>query len=212
MTGPLKVSVQTQGVTAMLGRVPRAVERELHNAFRKTADAHIGRMRMKMRAGGGSVTTRSGRLYGSFQRDIRRDKTLKGLRMRLFSAGVPYADIQERGGIIRPRPPRKFLAIPTDDNLTASGVARIAMNPRDYDPGRKKTFVLRLKSSGKLYIVERMADGSLKFMWRLVSQVRIRGRLGWFDTWRNSQIYLGILVREGLRKALGSASTKGGAS
>lgn len=209
MTRPLRVTVSTAGAEIVLRRTPKLLERELHAAFRKTADAHIGRMRIKMRAGGGSVTTRTGRLYGSLQKEIRRDGRVGGLRMRMFSAGVPYADIQERGGIVRPRPPRKFLAIPTDDNLTASGVARIAMNPRDYDPGRKKTFVLRLKSSGRLYIVERMVDGSIKFLWRLVSQVRIRGRLGWFDTWRNSQILMGALIRQGVKRALDAAVRKG---
>lgn len=207
-----RATVNVSGAQRVLGKLPSKVEAGVYSAFSQTANHHIGRMRIRMRAGGGSVTTRSGKLQGSFQREIRRTGKLGDLSMRLFSAGVSYATIQEHGGVVRPNPPRKYLAVPTDDNRTSGGVARLSMSPSEYDPGRTKTFILRLKSGG-LYIVERRGN-DLAFLWRLVRSVRITGRLGWFDLWRtSSRIFLGIKLREALAKATGeaAAASKGGA-
>jgi hypothetical protein len=177
-----KVSTNAASLAKTLERIPTRLERELYPTLNRWGREHIARMGQRMRAGGtaDSVKTRTGLLRGSFQHEVRRGGGLGNLRLRVFSAGVKYADIQERGGIVRPTK-AKFLAIPQPAVKTASGVARYA-SPRSY-PG--ETFVFRSKKGG-LWVAEKKGKrGKVVLLWHLVKSVRIKGRLGWFDTWRS---------------------------
>ena len=77
---------------------------------------------------------------------------------------VPYAAIQEFGGIIRPKR-AQFLTIPLLERLRG-------VKARSFRPS--KTFVL--ETGNKLFIVERTDSGDLIFLWRLVKSVRIKGK------------------------------------
>lgn len=195
------VKTNAASIARMLDRIPTRIEVEIHRAMTAWGNDHLVRMRRRMRADGESMSVRSrtGLLFGSFQKEIRRAGGLGGLRMRMFSAGVKYADIQEHGGIVRPKK-GKFLAIPQSPVKTPAGVARYR-SPRDY-PG--PTFVMRDKK-GRLWIAGKVRSGAadnrfvgplqrgkgkrreeIRFLWLLVKSVRIKGRLGWFDTWRGA--------------------------
>lgn len=194
----IQVRTNAKSVARFLDRVPSRLEHHMHRALSTWAEEHFRRMTEKMRSGvaNDSVKTRTGLLRGSFQREIRRAGGLGGLRLKVFSAGVKYADIQEHGGIVRPKK-AKFLAIPQPAVKTPSGVARYA-SPRNY-PG--ETFVFRSKKGG-LWIAEKKGD-KIRLLWHLVRSVRIKGRLGWFDTWRS-----GAERRRGQLEALAAQAIK----
>jgi hypothetical protein len=194
------VTTNAAELSKMLQRIPSAVEVELHRAMTAWGNDHLVRMRRRMRADGeaDSVRSRTGLLFGSFQKEIRRAGGLGGLRLKMFSAGVKYADIQERGGIIRPKK-AKYLAIPTPAVKTPAGVARYK-SPRDY-PG--ETYVWRSKR-GSLWIAE-SKDGKVRLLWHLVKSVRIKGRLGWFDTWRGAAGLRRDMLKAAAARALRAA-------
>ena len=49
-----------------------------------------------------------------------------GVLLACFATGVPYANVQEYGALIKPTGGRKFLTIPIEDNLTRAGVPKYA--------------------------------------------------------------------------------------
>ena len=120
------VKVDTTGVKRLLGRFDRNVDAIIFRETRKAADEFLNRMRARARGAEGSgLRVRTGRLRQSFNKVLTR-KPRGGVILVLYSAGTSYANLQEFGGIVRPKPPRKFLTIPIEDNLTKAGVPKYA--------------------------------------------------------------------------------------
>ena len=204
-------SANSSGVQRKLAKFGIALERNLYTALRKMATGHLGRMRNRMKAGAGGVQTRTGRLFDSFTYRIDRGGGLGGLKMRLFSAGVPHANLQEHGGTIRPKPPRKFLTIPLAPMKTAAGVTRSTAAALRLDKSRN-TFVLR-SDSGKLYIAEQRSVGrgkykqnDIQFLFRLVPSVTVKGNLGWLATWRGAKEERDALIQQAVAASVAEAS------
>ena len=174
---------QTTRLAGILGKMPTVVERRMFNALRQVGDAHLAEMRLRLRADSASgIRTRSGALRQSFGKRIERTGETSGLRMFLFSAGVPYAEIHEFGGTITPKNVT-FLTIPLEDNLTPAGVPRFPSAKALRDDPAHKTFVFKGPRTGNLFIVEKQGD-DLKFLWRLARMATIPARLGWRATWK----------------------------
>lgn len=190
--------VQSERLIRVLGRIPTAVERRLADAQVRMAEEHITTMKMRMRrgdVGDGLVRTRSGLLARSFTKEQRRSGGIGGLRTRVFSAGVKYADIQERGGVIKPTK-SKFLTIPMPAIMLGTGIVKgqYSGGARAYGNSGAFTFLYRSKDGKGLYIAEVQAKGSgknrqgvLTLLWKLVRSVTIKGNLGWYATWKRAQ-------------------------
>lgn len=184
----VEVKTSDEGLRRLFGRLPSIVESELANAQKRMANEHVESMSRRMRGDGdGLVKTRTGFLRDRFTSETRRLGGIGGVRTRVFVAGVKYADIQERGGTIRPRN-KKFLTVPMDAIKTAGGAIKgqYAGGAGEY---RKtgKTFVWR-NALGGAFIAEKLDNGKgLRLLWKLVKQVRIPGNLGWYATWRKAE-------------------------
>lgn len=158
MTSSIEINVDD--VRRALARAPAAMHRHAKRALVDDARRFQGLMLERFRADKpgqyGLLHTRTGRLKQSVGYDVRGD-TLETLEERVFSAGVPYADIQEFGGTIRPIPPRHYLTIPLPANLTGALVARepSARALREREPGR--TFIAETKK-GTLLIGRRLDE------------------------------------------------------
>lgn len=206
----INLQVLDAKVAKLLGRIPTALESELASAMVEMGSDHISQMGTRMARGrigpaigGGLVRTRSGALRRSFQREMRRSGGIGGLSTKLFSAGNPYANIQEFGGTITPKRAQN-LAVPVHPSLfTASGVARYA-SPRMY-PG--KTAVVKTPKGG-LWIVARKGkgkDAKTLWLWKLVKSVTLSGGLGWFDTWRHDRNRRAERIRVAGQRAIARA-------
>lgn len=124
-----------------LGQLPQLVNRKL-NELALDAEVHAKNL--------APVHT------GALRRSIRGQ--VKGLAVQL-TATVPYAQIQEEGGVIYGRP---WLTVPLRE--------AVRLGPRARDDG--SLFPIRLRD-GRLFLVSRNGD-RLDFRWRLVRQVRIK--------------------------------------
>lgn len=203
----LNFKLDTKRTQEVLRRVPSRLEVELHGALEQFAQLQLRNMALRMKTGirtgfGQQTQNLTGMLGRSFTYVTRRTGQLGGLSTRVFSAGVKYAEIQERGGVVRAKS-RKFLAIPQAAVKTPAGVPRYA-SPRHY-PG--KTFVMR-DDRGRLWIVEKKGKGKterLEFLWQLVKQVRIRGNLNWFRQWRQDANSRRAILSAATKRALASA-------
>lgn len=183
--------------------MPQRMHAEFDRAFADWGEDWRGSMLERFRGSTGELTTRTGALKRSLGAKLSGTGSAD-LKLRLTSGGVPYARIQEQGGIIRPVKAR-FLAIPLEANKTAAGVARYP-SPRAFissHPGQ--TFFLRT-DQGKLLLMwknptaaarksARTGKGEAVPLWLLVRQVELSGpkaptktapsRLGFFDTWKH---------------------------
>ena len=193
-------------IKALLSKAPN----ELRDAYaRKMAvDGREWEERMHSRLNT-VLKRRSGRLSQSISsRVLGAGGPLAQLKMRGVSAGAPYAHAHEFGATIKPKKPGGALTIPTDDNLTPAGQPRYPSARALFEQDPANTFILRLKSSGKAYIVRRTAD-DLKFLWRLEREVTLPARMGFFETWRRlrptRERRHARALAEALRKAKGAA-------
>lgn len=174
MVASIKVDVRS--VNAALRKLPDVITARARKSLTDSGNEFVGAM-FKSFGTPGRNRSRSGLLRGSIQFVVEGAK-FDDLRLVVYSAGVVYANLQEHGGTVRPKPPLKYLAIPIDDNLTPAGVATY---PSAKALRGKGTFVLRLKSGG-LYIVRREGD-DLKFLFKLVRSATVPPRLGFRKTW-----------------------------
>jgi hypothetical protein len=188
-------------------------------AFRAGAEKALNQSGLKMLDlmaqrlnGGGKVQSRTGRLRDSFDYVI--GEKGDNLMLKIYSAGVPYAEVQELGtkvtGPIRPRN-SKYLTIPLDDAKTGMGIARgSARSFRD-------TFVLNLgtrsntpsdmRGVGSMFIVQESRQG-LKWLFMLRKRVELPGGLGFFYTWiTRGRPDLQKRMRRVLREVLGKKKT-----
>lgn len=163
------VDVQLERLSRGLARGTLVASRIFQGKLRvaTTAGPVIGRTGTLARSWGTSpVEVRAGGTRGGA---ISADKKKGGAR-------VPYADILDKGGVVRPEHGR-FLAIPIFDAVTPKGVTRAAFadGPRAA-PGRlgRAMFFFRGKS-GSLYFGAQY-QRKLKAFYVLKPQVRIEGR------------------------------------
>lgn len=169
-----------QELSKALRQAPGAIARRLAPAFRLSGEEFKGKMRLRF-TGRPGLFTRTGFLHASIGYEVSGDGNLDALTLRAFSAGTKYARLQEKGGTIRPVK-AKYLTIPIEDNLTAAGVPRYPSAAALMAQG--DTFVFKAKTGG-LYIVRRGNSGELEFLWKLVKQVTVPPRLGFFSTWKD---------------------------
>lgn len=187
----IDVKTNADRVARVLGRIPTAVEKHLAVAQVRMAEDQITTMKLRMRRGDvgeGLVRTRSGFLSRSFNREQRRSGGVGGLRTRVFSTGAPYADIQERGGVIRPVK-RKFLTVPMDAIKNAAGniKGKYSGGAGRYRDSGTATFVWR-NALGGAFIAEKLENGKgIRLLWKLVRSVTIKGNLGWYATWKRAE-------------------------
>lgn len=203
----VSANVQTESVQRLLKRMPSAVEVQLAVGMKRMANEHIATMTRRMTAAGdGLVKTRTGFMRDRFTSETRQAGGIGNLRTRVFVAGVKYADVQEFGGVIKPRL-RKFLTIPMDAIKTAGGAIKgqYAGGAGEY---RKtgKSFVWR-NALGGAFIAEKSKNGkSLVLLWKLVRSVKIPGNLGWYKTWRGGEDDRRAILRSVGRRAIEKAA------
>lgn len=200
----VSIKISDERLRELFGRLPSSLEREMAAAQIEMGERQIASVKDKMRMADGLVRTRTGLLARGMARDQRRTGSLGQLRTRVFVAGVKYAETQEYGATIRPKR-KRYLTIPMDSIKTAAGaiVGKYASGAGAYGKSSKGTFVLRLAHG--LFIAEREGKGRnsrLKLLWRLVKQVVVPGNLGWFSTWRKSDVKRRDVLRRAAQRAL----------
>lgn len=209
---------------ALLNVVRPAMADGLSRGLDRSARLWDRAMQQRMRRKGGNSTFGSppgtiGRRTGSLARSLNFrvqrgfDKKLSSVRLVLFTAGVPYARVQEYGAVIRPRR-AKHLTIPGKANLTAAGVAR---------KGSARSWFREFERTGDVAVVpSKTHRGTLVVLWRktrrskwqhwwtLVKQVTIKGpkttgdksRLGFRDTWDSQQDERAALIQREVQAAI----------
>lgn len=226
-------TVDSRKVQGALKRAPALMLRECRNGLRRigrdfTTRMITARFRGYDGTSGGAIQNRSGLLRRSFGHEVD-GKKLEDLKLRVFSAGVKYANLQEYGGTIRPKPPRKYLTIPLPENLTGAGVPRYpsAASLR-HDPREEGgTFIFKSKK-GNLLIAQKLSrklgatvlsgrgkdakvkrvkykEGDIRLLWVLKRSVKIEGRLGFRSTWAGQSGYrrrtLGAALDSAIKEA-----------
>lgn len=192
-----RLAVQKRSIRRIrdvVGNLDRSAVAELRKVLQNEGDrfvtAMVRRTRAPLKTGRNTnrtIHSRTGALRRSFGREVVGNK-LERLRLKVFSAGVKYATVQEFGATITPKNAR-YLTIPLPPNQTPAGVtrksARTVISEGGYFYESKK---------GNLLIAD--ASGENQFV--LKDEVRIPGRLGFFKTWER-----GARARRGrLRRAL----------
>jgi len=144
--------------------------------------------------------------------------TFSDLELRVFSAGLKYANLQEYGGTVRPVN-SKYLAIPLPAALDKRGTP-LKKSPRDY-PDAFLLMTGNVKSRGVQLYIARIKEKAppkrkskkapqpdkLEFLYLLRRSVKIPPRLGFRKTWnglgqsRIRRIRAGF--QRGLREAFG---------
>jgi hypothetical protein len=195
----------------------RAMERrgkelgkDLESAAELAAQSFLAKLAQRMTTG--PVQSRTGRLRDSFDYNVDRKGTnqkKQKLRLTIFSAGVPYANMREYGtaglpgGVLRPRR-AKFLTIPLRAAMTAVGVtrgsARMFTDAFFVNLGKAKAKP-DMKQHGAIYLV-RPAGAKLEWLFELRKEVRQEGGLGFFDLWEDEgQKQLILRLRKAVQKA-----------
>jgi hypothetical protein len=197
-------------------KMPEKMHAQFGKAFVDWGEQWRGTMLERFRGGEGALHTRSGDLKRSLGAKVSGAGSAD-LKLRLVSGGIPYARLQEYGGIVRPVR-AKFLAIPLDANKTASGQARYP-SPRQFiasHPGETfflrsgSTLLLMWKSPSRAAARSSGTGKGAVPLWLFVKQVELPGpkaptkqsasRLGFFDTWkgmaRDRRVTLQKIARE----------------
>lgn len=191
-------------VTKRLLKRFKGVQEELPKALVDSAAEWETTLKKRMRPfskrNSASQKIRSGALRSSI-RFKRKGKRLK-TQVRMFSAGVPYAQIQEKGGVIRGRP---FLSIPLSSTLGSTGFVKNEFRTKR-SGGRwvtargEPTFVFRSKK-GNL-IVATSKGGKLTPLRVLKKSVRLKPRLKFFETWDRLKVKRTKRLRAAVRKGM----------
>lgn len=128
---------------------------------------------------GGTTTSTLSRRSGKLISAIKQGVEVTGTRIddiegRLAVKGIPYARIQETGGVIRAKN-AQYLTIPLPAALNPDGTPK-KRRARDWD----RTFIKRSKS-GNLLIFRKVGD-KIEPLYVLKKSVRIPARLGMRQT------------------------------
>ena len=202
-------------------RAPRELHRQFEPMFHAWGEEWHRLMVKQFRpAGGGSRRLRS--RAGALRQSLRHRTAggdLNSLRMRAYSAGMPYALAQEFGGVIRSNRPGGYLTIPLDPLQTKAGVTR---QPSARDAIRRFGLVKKggrlmfwRNDKGDLLLGEVRDDGTREALWLLRRQVTLPGpkspkggpsRLGFFRNWQRLGRRRAEQMRRATRRALQEAA------
>lgn len=198
----MSIRVEARRVRDAFKRAPEVMQRRARGALKQNGQRFVETVRNRFGRSSDAPHSRSKLLQNSINFEVRGNR-LADLELRVFSAGVRYANIQEYGGTIRAK--NKLLTVPLRDAKTAGGdvkaifkLGAAALAARE--PGA--TFVVQSKT-GKLLIGYRPGGGYSTFdrrahrdvdaprakrqrtlwLWRLEEQVTIPARLGFRSTW-----------------------------
>ncbi len=219
MVGFDSSKLDTRAVLEMLQRAPAQMGDAIARGMSHAAFEVEGRMEARFQSGTGAsgksafgnrsrdfLFARTGALAGSFAHEVVRGSDPLDIRLVSFSAGVPYARIQEGGGVITPVR-AQYLTIPLPDNLTAAGVVRFPsarglFENRSAD--RRPFFATSRAGNLVIGLSERGRD--TKFLFLLKKRVEIPPRLGFEKTWRASVDTARDLIAVQLTKAAAELS------
>ena len=194
-TTSLTVQFDAEQFNRAMREVPGKLFDELRDGFKthhRRFLNHFKRTRLRKTREGEGVQTRSGALRRSFHVESGGSR-LEDLFATTFSAGVPYASIQEEGGEITPKR-GKYLAIPLDAAKTRAGVTR--KPPRQWTD----TFFIRSKK-GTLLLMQKRAHEMIP-LFAMVKRVVIPGELGFMKTWDEQLPKLVTIVTKATKSAL----------
>lgn len=212
---------------AVLNRIPARVNGELKKSLAQSGERFVNAMKDQLGARYSNPHSAEDRLasrrgdaglLGSFGHTLTGEfGTANPLTLLAYSAGKPYARIQEFGGTITPKRGR-FLTIPTAGNLTPAGVTRFP-SARDFietHPG--ETFFLRPKANpGSLLLMWQKPNpasrkssgvkgkGEAIPMFFLTKKVTIPPRLGLRKTWASLAPERRKAIGEALQRAVKGA-------
>lgn len=181
-----------------MAKCPKYLYEEWKVAGGRYLAGWIGKFkRENVTKGGDGVNTRSGALRRAFTQVVH-GTDLDSLRFvaGTVHVGLPYAHIQEFGGVVTPKR-AKWLTIPLAAAKTPAGVARFSA--RDA-LSRDNVHFIRTKR-GRPMIVEMNAK-SWKPLFLLVKRVKIAKRLGFFDSWKRADPGFTKALGQGIGKAL----------
>lgn len=124
------------------------------------------------------------------------ERTAHGLQGGMIAGqGLPYAQIQENGGVITPKN-GMYLTIPLDEALTPSGVAKFSA--REAEAAGYKTFV-----RGK--VIFGVKDGILYPLFALVTQVILPARPYVGTVLAPNKAYIEATLKEAVDSAIKEA-------
>lgn len=176
----IKVTVDSKRLQEAMRKAPQRLYAGLRDAFAGHYKSFFERFKIEnLRAGksGRGVQTRSGRLRDSFFREVRGD-SLGTIEAEAYSAGNPYARIQEEGDTITPKK-GQYLTIPLD--AARQGDRRGAIT-RASARNFANTFFLETRA-GKLLIMQKQGAGNIVPLFLLVESVTLKPRLGFRKLW-----------------------------
>lgn len=172
----LEVKVDWKRLNEAVQKVPLA----LYSRFRKRMTDHHRRFEHRLKTDnlkGGGVHRRSGFLSRGVQTKTS-GTGVRDVEVSTYIFGVPYARVQELGGVIRPRR-KKWLTIPLDAAKTGSGVLRARA------PFWEDTFFRRSKK-GNLILWQKKGDEIIP-LFVLKKQVRLKPKLGFMRLWKHME-------------------------
>lgn len=194
-----------------LARVPQTTFRAVEKAFQQSGQQFQRTMTLERFRPfesnynrGDILQSRTGFLKKSIGYSVT-GETLGTLELRVFSAGMKYANIQEYGGVVRPKN-AKYLALPIGNALGPRGVARKS-GPRAYPDG----FFFTSKKGNLIFAVKTGSKKKRRIepLYLLRKSVTIPPRFGFRKTWtklgpdRIQRVRAGF--QTGLRQAFGGS-------
>jgi hypothetical protein len=194
-----------------LERVPQATFRAVERAFQQSGQEFqrqvtLNRFRpfTENRNTTSIMQSRTGFLKKSIGYKVS-GSSFSDLELRVFSAGIKYANLQEYGGTIRPVN-RKYLAIPIAGALGRRGIPKKS-SPLDYPNG----FFFK-SSRGNLLFGQMVGKGKrkkLELLYSLRKSVKIPPRFGFRKTWTelggNRIKRIRAAFQDGMRQAFGGS-------
>ena len=194
MARDLTVEVNADELAKALDKAPFA----LHKHFRPQLTQHHRDQRNKVTRsmrGRPGIQTRTGALRRSFGVEARGDR-IGTLNIRSFSAGVPYAAIQEFGGKIDAAP-NKWLAVPLKAAKFPAGGVR--GSPRSFEG----TFFITSKA-GNLILMGKPTAGAREAapLFVMTKSVKVPARLGFMKTWNRMKGERAKAINRAASKAL----------
>lgn len=192
-----------------LERIPRTTFRAVEKAFQQSGQQFQRQMvltRFREYAGnrntGSILQSRTSFLKKSIGYKVT-GTNFSDLELRVFSAGLKYANLQEYGGTVLPVK-GKYLALPIGAALGRRGIPKKA-GPRDYPEG----FFFTSKRGNLLFgrTIKKRKKKEIELLYSLRTSVYIPPRLGFRKTWndlgqsRIRRIRAGF--QRGLREAFG---------
>lgn len=178
-----EITVSSAGIERALQAFPvqfKAESVRVMGAFGQQWVADLTQQRMSGRPG---VNRRTGNLARSFRSRVYDSAQRGGLVLDASpeGPGAAYANLQEKGGTIRPVK-AKYLWIPIAGNLTAAGVARITPTEAITRGG----FFAKGIFFGKPIVGRNKATAPAVPLFALKKSVTVHGRLGASALWSSS--------------------------